>query len=388
MRAHPQGQTRAHHGRGEQQLPARAKLPRRRKRAASRATPQAANRTTGETREAPTFFLPATAGLALPRLTGIPTHYSVNNEEQAAAEVALNMLHARLVTETDVSDLGPSSVIGKAVTRILGDSLTYPGLDLEFRLIRQEETDLYYLLVFVEGTAVIDFDPATAVLDNIDVQLGPSLLGFVYRNLDLTPAFTPEVTRDFIKMHVWYGEEDDTALLEQARDELSHQFDGNLDAFDEDDVRDYAENHYLTVSQVNERLEPRYQEKGILSLPECRSLCAQHPKALRVIEALTKLAELSKALPEHDTTINEEMDGEMPFSILVTLGGEHDLVREIYGEFEDMIYQSGIDFLPTYTLGFDPHDPMSLATLKDALVTCRQILEQTSELCHALEDLA
>jgi PRTRC genetic system protein F len=333
-------------------------------------------------------LLPAAARLALPRLTGIPTHYSVNNEEQATAEVALNMLHAGLVTEADDSELGPSSVIGKAVTRILGDSLTYPGLDLEFRLIRQEETDLYYLPVFVEGTAVIDFDPATAVLDNIDVQLGPSLLGFVYRNLDLTPAFTPEVTRDYIQAHVWYGEEDDTALLEQARDELSQQFDGNPDAFDDDDVHDYAENHYLTVSQVNERLEPRYQEHGGLTLAECRTLCAQHPEALRVVASLEKLAELSKALPEHDTTINEEMDGEMPFSILVNLGGEHDLVREIYGELEDMIYQSGMDFLPTYALMFDPHDPMSLETLKDALVTCRLILEQTSELCHALEDLA
>jgi hypothetical protein len=298
------------------------------------------------------------------------------------------MLTHGIVNEADDSELGPSSVIGRAVARILGNGLTYPGLDLEFRIIRQAGTDLYCLLVFVESTVVIDFDPATAVLDKIDVQIGPSLLGYVYRNLDLTPAFTPEVTRDYIGMHVWYGEEDDTALLDQAKDELSHQFDGNENVFSEEDVRDYAENHYLTVRQVDEQLEPRYQKHGGLTLAECRRLCERQPKVLRVVTALEKLNDLSRALPKHDSSINDEMDGETPFSLIVTVGGEHDLVGEIYGEFEDMIYQSGIDFLPTYALMFDPHDPVSLDTLKGALVTCRLILEQTSELCYALEALA
>jgi hypothetical protein len=314
MRAYAQGQAREDR-RGVQQQPrAGTKLPRRQIRATNCHGSPAPDRTAGETRETPTFCLPADAGLTLPRLGGVPTRYTINNEEKCAAGVALNMLTHGIVNEADDSELGPSSVIGRAVARILGTGLTYPGLDLEFRIIRQAGTDLYCLLVFVESTVVIDFDPATAVLDKIDVQIGPSLLGYVYRNLDLTPAFTPEVTRDYIGMHVWYGEEDDTALLDQAKDELSHQFDGNENVFSEEDVRDYAENHYLTVRQVDEQLEPRYQKHGGLTLAECRRLCERQPKVLRVVTALEKLNDLSRALPKHDSSINDEMDGETPFS--------------------------------------------------------------------------
>lgn len=298
------------------------------------------------------------------------------------------MLRAGIVTEADDSELGPSQTIQRAVARILGDTLSFTDLGLEFRLIRQESTALFYLLVFVESTAVIAFDRAAAVLDELNLELGPSILGHVYRVLDLTPAFTPEVAFDHIKTYVWYGEEDDNALLQQARDELSHQVDGNPDAFDEAKVREFAENHYLTSRQVNNRLEPRYQEHAGLTLPECRALCAHHPKALRVVEALERLRELSKALPEHDYRVNEDMDGEMPYSIVVTLGGDHDLVRETYGELEDMMYQSGMDFLPTYSFMFDPNDPLSLETLNGTLVTCSLLLEATTELCYALEELS
>lgn len=385
MRAQPQTKTRAHPRGREQQQPNRASLPDRQERPATHEAPSAAHPKTGETRQAAPLTLAADAGLTLPRLGGIPSTFRINNQEKAAAGVALKLLEAGLVQETDEIDLGPSSIIQNALSRVLGDSLSFPNLDLEFRLTRQESTNCYYLLVFVDRSVIIDFDPVAKQLDAIHPQLGPSLLGFLYRHLDLTPVFTPEVTFDFIRMHVWYGEEGDSALLEQARDELSHQFDGNEDAFDEEDVRDYAENDYLTSRQVNERLEVRYQEKGTLSLDECRELCQKNPQSLRLITALEALGKLSRALPYNDQTAYDELDGEMPFSLIITVGGEHNLVREIYGELEDMIFQSGIDFLPTYALAFDPDKPESIHTLKDALVTCRRILEQTNALCYALE---
>ena len=388
MRAQPQTKTRAHHRGGEQQPPARARLPLRQERPTRSEHAQAAHRAAREARQAATLTLPADAGLTLPRLERIQAHFRINNEEENAAGVALKLHDAGIVRETDDTDLGPSGIIQNALTRNLGDGLSFPNLELEFRLIRQESTGCCHLLVFVERSVLIDFDPVARQLDKIHPQLGPSILGYVYRTLDLTPAFTPEVTFDFIRMHVWYGEEDDSALLEQARDELSHQYDGNENAFTEEDVRDYAENHYLTVRQVNERLEPRYQEKGTLTLTECRRLCEQHPQALKLITALEALGWHSRALPDSDQGAYAEMEGEMPFSLIITVGEGHSLVQEIYGELEDMIYQSGIDFLPTYTLAFDPDDPASLESLRDALVTCRGILEQTNLLCFALEDFA
>ncbi len=55
---------------------------------------------------------------------------------------------------------------------------------------------------------------------------------------------------------------------------------------------------------------------------------------------------------------------------------------------EQQIWQAGTDFQPTYALGFDPDDPETLTTLKDALTVCRLILEQTNALFYALEAMA
>ena len=342
------------------------------------------------TRQTSTFILPVHAGLALPRLGDVPSHYSIDNEQAASAQLALKLLEVGLVQACDDAPYSsPNALIEKAITRTLGDSLSYPGLDLVFRVATFEEQGRHYLLVFVDGVPVISFDAAARVFDKVEPQLGPSILGYVYHTLDLTPAFTPEVAKDIIRWHYWQGLDDDSILLAEAEEELEYQFSDRKEAFTREDVVAYAQEHFLTSQKVDARLAPRYQEHGALSLERCRGLCTEKlEQALPIITALEKLAELQGALPERDRHIDDLIEGELPFGVIVTLGGDHDLVREVYGEYEQQIWQAGMDFQPSYALGFDPDDPETLTTLKDALTVCGLILEQTDALFHALEAMS
>ena len=376
---------------GQNAQPApRASLSQRPTRPKRRSASRPAEQSDRNTRHTSTFTLPAHAGLALPRLGGVPTHYSIDNEQAASAQLALKLLEVGFVQACDdAPHSSPNALIEKAITRTLGNSFSYPGFDLVFRVAKFEEQGCHYLLVFVSGVPVISFDAAATALDKLDPQLGPSILGYVYRTLDLTPAFTPEVAKDIIRWHYWQGLDDDSILLEEAEEELEHQFGNRERAFTHEDVIAYAQEHFLTSQKVDARLAPRYQEHGALSLERCRGLCTEKlEQALPIITALEKLAELQGALPERDRHIDDLIEGELPFGVIVTLGGDHDLVREVYGEYEQQIWQTGMDFQPTYALGFDPDDPETLTTLKDALTVCGLILEQTNALFYALEEMA
>jgi hypothetical protein len=391
MRVPTQGKTRTNrHGRNPQPVP-RAGLPQRPKRPSCRPCPDEAQPAEGETRQTPTLVLPAHAGLALARLDGILTRYSIDNEQAASATVALSFLEAGIVQESDDEPhASPNTLIKNAITRMLGDSLTFPDFDLVIRVVRFEEQERYYLQVFIDGMPVIPFDAAAEVFDVVDPQLGPSILGHVYRVLDLTPAFTPAVAKDLIEWQYWQGLDDDSALIEEAEQELEHQINHDGNAFTHEDVVAYAQEHYLTVAKVNKRLEPRYQEHGTLTLPECRALCETHGlvKALPVMGALEKLAELSLALPERDREVYDLIEGEVPFGLMLSLGGPGSLVHEVYDDYEQMILQSGMDYQPTYALAFDPNEPETIAALRDALVVCNLMLMETNVLVHALEAIS
>lgn len=389
MRVHTPEEARAGRFGQEHQSSADSNVPGRQQRRSTRQGAAKVDRTPRASRQTPTFVLPAAAGLALPRLSGIPTTFEIDNEQAETAMLALKLLEHGLVEEGDADGTRPVEVLKNALSRSLGDGLKRKDLELEFRLIRVAEHGRYYLLVFIEGAAVLSFDRAAAMFDALDPQLGPSILSHVYRHLVLSPAFTPEVAKDYIRCYVWHGEDDDTALLEMAREELEHQSNGVGRASTEEDVVAYASEHFLTVANVNERLDLRYQENGTLSLRACARRCKQHGlhQALPAIEALERLGELQGALPEPDREIYDLIEGEMPFGLIVTLGGDNDLVREMYGEHEQMIWQGGMDFQPSYALAFDPNDPDSLGRLKDALVVCREVLQETNTLLNHLEVL-
>ena len=389
MRVHTQEKPRADRFGQEHQPSTDSNVPGRHPRRSPRQGTAEHDRTPGESRQTPTFVLPAAAGLALPRLSGIPTTFEIDNQQAETATLALKLLEHNLIEEGDGDGTRPIEVLKNALLRSLGDGLKRTDLGLEFRLIRVAEHGRYFLLVFVDGAAVLSFDRAAAMFDALDPQLGPSILSHVYRTLDLSPAFTPEVAMDYIRCYVWHGEEDDIALLEMAREELEHQFNGDRQAFAEENVVAYASEHFLTIANVNERLDPCYQEKGTLSLRACARRCKKHGlhQALPVIEALERLGDLQGALPEPDREIYDLIEGEMPFGLIVTLGGDNDLVREMYAEHEQIIWQSGMEFQPSYALAFDPNDPDSLDCLKDALVVCREVLQETNTLLNHLEVL-
>lgn len=184
--------------------------------------------------------------------------------------------------------------------------------------------------------------------------------------------------------------ENDRALLDEARDELGHQFDGDEGTFTEEEVVTYAQEHFLTVAKVNERLEPRYQEHGNLTLNECWVLCEKYgvAKALPVIRALEALANLAPSLPDADREIYDLIEGQLPFGVMITLGSPDGLMHEVYADYEQMIWQSGMDFQPTFALAFDPDEPEILEMLRDALVACGLVLEETNTLLYTLEALS
>ena len=104
---------------GQNAQPApRAGLSQRPARPDRRPASRPAEQSDRNTRQTPTFILPAHAGLALPRLGDVPSHYSIDNEQAASAQLALKLLEAGLVQACDDAPYSsPNALIEKAITR-------------------------------------------------------------------------------------------------------------------------------------------------------------------------------------------------------------------------------------------------------------------------------
>ncbi len=247
---------------------------------------------------------------------------------------------------------------------------------------------LYFLIGLDEGN-YLDFTPASLVCDRAHEQLGPSLLTHLVASTPLLPAFTPEVCRDYIVFYHWEGWNEAENLLEMARCDLAYAEGVDEDSLSLEEVETYADSHYFTPRRVDALIERRYQEPGKLSLAACEELCRRHGFASlsKACELLTELKALSDALPERAQEVYDYIEGCAPFGLVVGLqkeGAELDLVDEIFREHEQHAWQLG-EFEPVYAIELDPGIPETLTALKDALGTCKRMVELTQELYTTLE---
>jgi hypothetical protein len=321
----------------------------------------------------------------------VPGEYLVQSELKEGADLALAFLDAGIVQESDGDGRDPSALIAAALRRTLGDGLKRDNLELVFRLGRlgeQEQGGCYCLWVLIERVAIIAFDRATAVLDVVDPRLGPSLLTHILKHTPLVPAFTPALAVDFVRTYHWHGEDDDSELMDMARNDLAYERRCEPERIPEEDVVEVAHNYGITRAMVDERLDARYQESGTLSLGGCRRLCERHSlrQALIVIEALERLRHLGDEIHELNPDLLEEDDND-PFGLLFTLGEGYDLTREVYGEYEDSTWNAGVGFRPSFALAFSPDDAGSLDYLKATLHVCGEVLRQLEVLLSALEEV-
>ena len=321
----------------------------------------------------------------------MPGEYVVQSELKEGAELALALLNAGIVQAGDGDGRDPSALIATALRRTLGDGLKRDDLELVFRLGKldeQEQSGCYCLWVQIERVAIIAFDRAAAVLDVVDPRLGPSLLTHILKHTPLVPAFTPALAVDFIRTYHWHGEDDDSELMDMARNDLAYERRCEPELIPEEDVVEAAHNYGITRAMVDERLDARYQDSGTLTLGGCRRLCQRHGlrQTLIVIEALERLQHLGDEIPELNRELLEEDDNE-PFGMLLTLGEGYDLTREIYGEYEDSTWNSGVGFRPSFALAFSADDAGSLDYLKATLGVCGEVLRQLKVLLGALEEV-
>lgn len=319
----------------------------------------------------------------------MPSEYLVQSELVEGAELALALLDAGIVQECDGDGRDPSALIAAALRRTLGDGLERHDLELAFRLGKLgEQGGCYCLWVLIERVAIIAFDRAAAVLGAVDPRLGPSLLTHILKHTPLAPAFTPALAVDFIRTYHWHGEDDDSELMHMARHDLAHERRCEPELVPEEDVVEASHNYGITRAMVDERLDARYQESGTLSLEGCRKLCRKHglKQALVVVGALERLRQLGEGIPELNPDLLEEDDNE-PFGMLLTLGEGYDLTREVYGEYEDSTWNSGVGFRPSFALAFSADDAGSLDYLKATLHVCGEVLRQLDVLLGALEEV-
>jgi len=319
----------------------------------------------------------------------VPGEYLVQSELKEGAELALALLDAGIVHESDGDGRDPSALIATALRRTLGDGLKHDDLALVFRLGKlDEQGGCYCLWVLIERVAIIAFDRAAAVLGAVDPRLGPSLLTHILKHTPLVPAFTPALAVDFIRTYHWHGEDDDSELMDMARHDLAYERRCEPERIPEEAVVEAAHNYGITRAVVDERLDARYQESGTLSLDGCRRLCKKHGlrQALIVIEALERLRHLGDEIPELNPDLLEEDDND-PFGVLFTLGEGYDLTREVYGEYEDSTWNAGVGFRPSFALAFSPEDAGSLDYLKATLHVCGEVLRQLEVLLGALEEV-
>jgi hypothetical protein len=333
------------------------------------------------------LVLPAAAGLSLPKLTGIPTHYGVHTDVFEGARLALALLQAEIIDADDYEGgADSSSFIARSLTRLwVPEGIERFSLTYSFATVGEGS---YFLINLDEGS-YLDFAQPALVCDRAHEQLGPSLLTHLHAYTPLLPAFTPEVCREYIVCYHWEGWDEAENLLEMARCDLSYAQGVDEDSLSAEEVATYAESHYFTPRRVDSLIDRRYQNPGTLSLEACAELCRYHgfTNLTRVCELLGELRTLTAALPERAQELYEYIDGSRPFGMVVGLqqeGAEIDLVDEIYREHEQHAWQTG-EFEPLYALELDPNDPDSFPTLKNALEACKRMLKLTQELYETLE---
>jgi len=372
---------------GKRQHAAGRGLYERRNRQTGGATSERDLESSGQNTPAIPVALPRAAGLSLPRLSGIPSRYAVHTEVGDGAKLALGLLKAEIIDEADfIQNDDPASFIARSIGRLW----TPEGLtDFGYSYTLTTVDDQLYFVVALEQAHYLDFSPTAALCDGLHPQLGPSLLSHLYRALPLTPAFTPEVCHDYIVMSHWCGWDGAEELLEMARNDLADAQGVTEESLSDEEVETYADSHYLTPNHVEALLEERYRRPGILDLSACRALCSREacPNLNTALDLLRELDTLAEALPERAEGFYCRFEGENPFALIVGLqrNTERDLVKEIFCEHEDLVWNSGFDFAPVYALGVDTSDSPNLDTLRTTLETCKRSLELTQTLLSTLE---
>ena len=320
-------------------------------------------------------------------MVGIPASYGVHTDVSEGAHLALTLLQAGIIDADDYqAGADPSSFIARSLKRLWAPegvddfSLTYSLTTI---------TEQFYFLIGLDEGNYLDFTPAARVCDRAHEQLGPSLLTHLNASTPLLPAFTPEVCRDFIVSYHWEGWDEAENLLELARFDLAQAQGVDGDSLSREEVESYADSHYFTPRRVDSLIERRYQNPGKLSLEACAKLCCRHgfSNLSKVCRLLRELRALADALPERAQEVYDYIEGCAPFGLVVGLqkeGAELDLVDEVYREQEQLAWQVG-EFEPVYALELDPGIPDTLTTLKDALGTCKRMVELTQELYTTLE---
>lgn len=330
--------------------------------------------------------LPAAAGLALPRLAGVPARYAVATDVREGAALALALLDAGIVDAGDAeADDDPTAFAERSLARRwLPEGLEH--FSYSYALGQNDERLVFS--VRLERGLEIDFTAAAAACDAVNPLLGPSLLTHLRLYTPLAPAFTPEVCRDYLATFYWEGSDAAENLLHLARGDLADAQGIDEALVDPDEARAHADSHYFTPGRVDMLLERRYTDLGKLSLGECLSLCRQHQlgNLTRVCKLLYPLRALAERLPGCSEGVCGSSDGFEPFAAVLTLPqvGD-DLVSEVYSEYEESVWQGGA-FNAVYALEIDPAAQASLAAFKTALAVARKSLELTGELYRVLEE--
>lgn len=303
------------------------------------------------------------------------------------AALALGLLEAGVIDAADAErDDDPTAFAQRSLTRLWLPK-TLERFDYAYSLATLDGS--LYFSIGLEGGYAFDFSAAAAACDAVDLRLGPSLLIQLRLHTPLTPAFTPEVCRDYLTTFYWEGSDDAENLLYLARDDLAYAQGVDEALLDDAEVADYADSHYFTPGRVDRLIERRYTDPGQLTLKACLSLCRQHalPNLTRVCELLYALRALAERLPAASRDVFEASDGSEPFAALLSLpraGAEDDLVDEVYREYESSVWQGG-EFDPVYALDLKPDDPASLSAFKTALAVAKRSFELTDELYRTLE---
>ena len=303
------------------------------------------------------------------------------------AALALGLLEAGIVDAADAGrDDDPTAFVKRSLTRLWLPE-TLERFDYTYALAASG--DGLYFSVGLEGGCAFDFSAAAAACDAVDPRLGPALLTQLRLHTPLTPAFTPEVCRDYLAAFYWEGSDDAEHLLYLARDDLAYAQGVDESLLDDAEVAAYADSHYFTPGRVDRLIERRYTDPGNLTLKDFLSLCRgyKRPNLVRVCKLLYALRALSERVPTASRDVFEAAGGSEPFAALISLpraGAEDDLVDEVYREYESSVWQGG-EFSPVYALELEPDDPANLSAFKTALAVAKRSLERTDELYRTLE---
>ena len=304
---------------------------------------------------------------------------------RAGAALALALMETELVDADDARrGDDPTAFVQRSLARLwLPEGLG--AFDYGYAL--EVLGDRLVFTVRVERGLGVDFTPAAAACDALHPRLGPALLTHLRLHTPLTPAFTPEVCRDYLAMFYWEGSDDAENLYYLARNDLAFERGVDEALVDEAEVRAFADAHYFTPVRVDALLERRYTVPGVLPLGRCLELLRGGglENLARAAELLFALRVLAGRLPACDAELCADEGGYEPFASVVALPRPgDDLVDEVYAEYEESVWQGGA-FNPVYALAVDPADPASLAAFGRALAVAQKSLELTGDLYRALE---